>query len=279
MRWFLPVGIALAIAACAARNDLMTYEEFQALDFVEPHIINLCAKSGPGAVVYFGSKHTNQPADSQIRMIEETIDRFRPDMVLTESVVPDMSGMEREQVIRSYGEPNFAAWLAKTKGIHTESVDPPRNAEVEYLLNEAGYNVAQLKLFYTLRQVAQSQGTPLPVSIEEAVTRRLQNLATRGLPGKPETIAEFDAEVRRYLPHLADWRTITREYFYPGRQNPHYFTNDIQTASNNFRDRFQARRIIELVNGGRRVFAVAGSSHAVIQEPVLRDRLKPCPSP
>ena len=254
----------------------MTYEQFQALDFVEPHVIRLCARSGPGAVVYFGSRHTNQPADSQIRMIEEEIERFRPDIVLTESVVPEMTGMAREEVIRTYGEPNYAAWLARSKGIATESVDPPRNAEVEHLLSEAGYNVAQLKLFYTLRQVAQSQGTQLPVSIEEAVTRRLQNLATRGLPGKPETIDEFEAEVRRYLPHLNDWRTITREYFYPGPQKPHYFTNDIQTASNNFRDRFQARRIIELVKSGRRVFAVAGSSHAVIQEPVLRDQLKAC---
>ena len=268
----LTLIFAAALGACAKQPDLMTYEEFQRLDFAEPYIIRLCAKSGPGRVVYFGSRHTNQPTDSQIRMIEEEIEGLQPDLVLTESVLPDMTGLTRLEAITKFGEPNFAGWLARSKGIAVESVDPPRDVEVKGLL-DAGYTVAQLKVFYTLRQVAQSQGTTLPVTIEEAVTRRLQNLGSRGLPGKPETLDEFEAEIRKMLPELADWRTITREYFYPGRQNPHHITNDIQTASNNIRDRYQAQRIAQFVNQGRKVFAIAGSSHAVIQERLLRHLL------
>jgi len=60
--------------------------------------------------------------------------------------------------------------------------------------------------------------------------------------------------------------------FGPGPQDPAGLTNRLYTASNRFRDRSHVQLIGEAVSAGERVFVVAGSAHAVMQEPALRAR-------
>jgi hypothetical protein len=51
------------------------------------------------------------------------------------------------------------------------------------------------------------------------------------------------------------------------------FLNDISRASNAYRDEFIVRLLVQHVADGRRVFAVVGGSHVIMQEAALRARL------
>ena len=83
-----------------------------------------------------------------------------------------------------------------------------------------------------------------------------------GLNNTLATVADIDASWKRYFPDGPDWREVSDESDLPE------FLKDI--SSNAARDQHFARVIIDLVNKSERVFAVAGSSHAVKLEPALR---------
>ena len=90
-----------------------------------------------------------------------------------------------------------------------------------------------------------------------------------GLDG-PTTIEEFEEFVQQLLPSVIDWQKISVSYFYPGPQSPEYFTNKIATDSNIFRDKYHVGLFSRAIQAGRKVFAVVGSAHVVMQEPALR---------
>lgn len=81
------------------------------------------------------------------------------------------------------------------------------------------------------------------------------------------TVADIDTAWKRYFPDGPDWREVSDEYGLPG------FLKDI--SSNAARDEHFARVLIDLVQKGERVFAVAGFSHAVKLDPVLRAVFEP----
>lgn len=271
------VLMLLALSAAAAplgAQDIMSYEEYQRLEHEEPYILRLCAARGTGALLYFGSRHSTDPTDAQMDQLEQSFSTYQPDLILTEGGDLEVHGLTRAEAIGRFGEFGLARWFAREHAIASENLDPVRETEIAHLRNDLGFTVPQLKIFYTLRQVSQSHRREAQIDLRQAVPEYLQHLSTeRGLQGPPETLGEFEAEVRRLLPEVDDWTAISARYFYPGPQTPHYFTNDIQTASNDFRDRHHVRRILELVQSGRRVFAIVGSTHVVMQEPALRKAL------
>lgn len=267
------------IALCAVptllrAQEIMGYEEYQRMEHEEPYILRVCAAEGNGELLYFGSRHSNDPKDSQMDQIARSFDAVLPDLALTEGGDLEVDGLTREEAIRRFGESGLTRRLAHGLGVPAHNLDPAREAEIAHLRDELDFTVPQLKLFYTLRQVSQSHRSQAQIDFDQAVPQYLQHLSTeRGLSGSPETLSEFEADVRRLLPQVTNWREISAQYFFPGPQDAHHFTNDIQTASNNFRDRYHVRRILEFVDSGSRVFAIVGSTHVVMQEQAIRKEL------
>lgn len=72
---------------------------------------------------------------------------------------------------------------------------------------------------------------------------------------------------QNHFPNGPDWRDVSDEYGLPG------FLGQID--GNLARDEHFVRVIIDLVEKGERVFAVAGSSHAVKLEAALQATLTP----
>lgn len=75
----------------------------------------------------------------------------------------------------------------------------------------------------------------------------------------------------RHFPDGPDWRTVSDQFGLPG------FLNEMD--ANIIRDRHFLAILLDLVKKGERVFAVAGSSHAVKLEPALNAALTPATSP
>jgi pheromone shutdown protein TraB len=52
------------------------------------------------------------------------------------------------------------------------------------------------------------------------------------------------------------------------------FLNDISRASSDYRDGFMVQLLVQHLSEGQRVFAVVGGSHVVMQERLLRARVR-----
>jgi len=251
-------------------QEIMSYEQYQRFEHKEPYIIRL--QSHAGTLLYFGSRHSFDPDDPQMDTLSRVFSDFSPDVVYTEAFPEQIDSLSRPEAIKRSGEFGLTWKLAGENDIPVYSLEPDRADEVAYLQMQI-WSDTQIVLFYTLRQVAQSHQQQLSMDLSIVVPKYLTSLNQRfGLTG-PTTIEEFEQAVNRLLPGVDNWQTIPGSYFYPGPQDPEYFTNRIATDSNIFRDRHHVNMITEAVQEGKKVFAVAGSTHAVMQEPALRSIL------
>lgn len=269
---WLEVGTLLFAGVSVRAQQIMSFEAYQSLDHSEPYIYQITADSG--ALLYFGSRHSFDPTDSQITKIQEAWKTFRPDVAFTEGGMLSVDSLSQTEAIERYGEFGMTRLLAKRDSVPVRSLDPDRGSEITYLRNR-GWSDEQLMLFYTLRQVAQSQSQQVTVNLSEAVPKYLASLVQRFSMQGPTTVSEFEQSVERLLPDVQNWREISMAYFYPGPQDQTFFTNEIATESNQFRDLYHVELLKNAVLSGIRVFAIAGSAHAVMQEPALRSILQP----
>ena len=241
--------------AIPLKKSIMTPEEYGAVveAHARPYIVR--HEAGTSAVLLFGAEHTRDPKHPQLDQLRNEWKKFRPTVALVEGRLGFLFRWFMDPVVH-LGEGGLVYDLAKSDGIDTYSWDPPLEKEVAWVQQEfPPYRVA---LFYVLRPYfgAFRQG---PVDDPESFVEeyRVQRTAYAGLENTLPSIAAIDSIWRKEFAGLKDWRETTDEYGWPG------YLNDIAKRSNSFRDEHFARVILDLVKKGHRVFAVAGSSHAV----------------
>lgn len=261
----------LLLTAPLLSQDIMSFEQYQKVDHEEPYIYRI--ESNSGTLLYFGSRHSFDPSDPQMDSLTQAFNQFAPDVVITESFPKKFDySLNKLEAIKTNGEFGLTWKLANEQNIPIHSIEPEKGKEVDYLKNQ-GWTDTQLMLFYTLRQVAQSHEQQQSENLSALVPEYLTSLKQRfGLNG-PTTLEAFENAVKKLLPSVRNWKTIPTFYFYPGPQDPEYFTNRIATDSNIFRDKYHVEVITEAVQKGQKVFVIVGSAHAVMQEPALRSIL------
>lgn len=251
-------------------QEIMSFEVYQKIDHEEPYIYQV--ESNSGALLYFGSRHSFDPGDPQMDTLDLRLNQFAPDIVLTEAFPENFDySLNRKEAIRNSGEFGLTWKLSKALNIPVYSVEPEREKEVNYLKNQ-GWSDTQIILYYTLKQVSQSQEQNVPFA--DLLPKYLASLKQRFNLDGPVTLEAFEDSVKDLLPSVENWKSIPQYYFYPGPQDPEYFTNRISTDSNIFRDKFHVTVIAEAVQKGQKVFVIVGSAHAVMQEPALRTILE-----
>lgn len=260
-----PVIPGLLLAACLqAPPPIMSYERYAQVRHSRPYILEI--RQGESRFVFFGIGHTSDPQDRQIAILDEEWSRLRPEEAFHESGTPP-SAQSFEDAVRKSGEPGYVRHRAEQERLLWSSLDPSREAEVKHL--RVQFTAEQLRLFYTLRKAgeARRQGIALE-SMEPLLPMALARLdAVEDLKGSPSTLKEFERAMARLLPGK-DWRDTDERWTWPGRRDS--WLNDVATASSRFRDEHMVRRIGELMGSGRRIIAVMGASHVVMQEPALR---------
>jgi hypothetical protein len=92
-----------------------------------------------------------------------------------------------------------------------------------------------------------------------------------GRNNSPSNLKDFNIMVTNLFPNLDDWKKIPYSYF----QRPENggFLTAIHRKLNNYRDRIMIRKVARALKQGKRVFAIVGRSHVVIQEAALRSLL------
>ena len=249
---------------------IMTYEEVAKTPHSFPYVIEL--RAGRGALLYFGAQHKNDPKHPQNEQIQRLWKSFRPSIAFNEGGDPPTLKVAEEAISR-FGEPGLVRFLAARDNVPVRSLEPDRGQEVATLLKS--YTPEQLKVFYALRQIPAYRRGKNDETLDERVEFTLKLLSNvRGLEGVPHTLAELGESSSRLMPNLKDWREVPDSWFDPGYIQPPSYLNEVSRASSRFRDEYMVNLLINEVKQGKRVFAVVGGSHVVMQERALRAALK-----
>jgi len=218
-------------------------------------------------LLYYGSWHTNDADDPQIADIETRFTEFRPTVAVTENT----GGFHlpgRKQKIKFLGEFGQVIHLAEEAGIPVWTLEPTWEDEVSLVLET--FSREEATLFYTLRVYLSERGDEVrPEKLEDLALHLLKKRGARtGLDRSVSSIEEMDAVWTSQFFDERDWRTLPSSAVWPNDDGTRL--QQLSALVNQVRDRHAAAIILELTARGERVFAIAGGSHVVKQEPVLR---------
>lgn len=237
-----------------------------------PYIVSYKHFSG-GELLYFGSSHTYDPNDKMLKMIDSAWLSFKPDIVFWEGGNPGrVSALPSslDEAVTKKGEPGFVRFLAKKRGVQDLTLEPSTLQIIKEL--QKSFSDEEIVVQVILTQVEQEKrkGTAHK-TLDSLVTTYLR--LSRGFNFKeiPTDLDDFQRAVTSVLPDLKDWKNITLDMVAPKSIND-INTNKLQkmaTISSEVRDRHMITVLLGEVQKGRKVYAVVGASHVIVQEPAL----------
>jgi hypothetical protein len=236
------------------------------LEHAVPYVLHL--ERGRGALLYFGAGHLTAPDDPRVDQMLAAWEQFRPTIVLYEGPRRD-APIGMRTAIPSQGEGAVVRWLARRDRIPAASLDPAVSTQVTRMV-ELGYSVDDLALWYCLRQVVHERARHTGGELDARMLKVFDYYRhVSGLPRVPTTVTEFQDRVRARFPELGDWRAVPSTWADPAGELTGW-SHTVSRRINEVRDRYMLERILGARRRGERVFAVAGATHVVMQEPALR---------
>lgn len=270
LRFRATLGICVVVAvanACHHATRILTFEEYARRTHTVPYILQ--SQVGQGQLVYFGSRHSYDPADPQMACIEAAWRAFRPTLAFNEGGNPPVEPT-RDAAIAKHGEAGLVRFLAARDRVPVRSLEPTRFDEVAYLLTM--FSARQVKLFYVLREIPQMHArstAPAFAEYEEDALELISRIPQ--LSGAPSSLSELQKACHDLLPDLARCEEVPQAWFDPLSDQPtQTFLNVLSRRLSEFRDAHIVDLLQRSSSEGSRVFAVIGASHVVMEEPVLR---------
>ena len=218
-----------------------------------------------GAVLIYGAEHTKDPADPALDGIRREWKAFGPTVALCESRLGVLFPQFMDPV-REFGEPGLVHALARERDIPTYTWEPTPAVFMAHLLRQPFTKeqlALRLKLGACFSNLRHGRPDDPAAFLADAIG---DGTKWPGLENTLPTAQDIDREWKRQFPDGPDWRDVSDQFGLPG------FLADIET--NAPRDEHFARVVVTLARQGHRVFAIAGSSHAVKLEAALRDTLE-----
>ena len=246
---------------------LLTHEECIAIKYDLPYTYRLRANAFDLCV--FGTSHTNNPRDPQLSILERELESFKPKEVLLEgNWQTDESKTEKEAIHK--GENAYAGFLAKKDNLQVRGWDLTRREELSAL--ESEYSQKTLFAFFVLRNLRQAlKFRPETADIERIIRSFKDKSPWKEFDYSFENIKGTYKEI---FGEDFDITSLNGAMFRPyGSSKPSVF-NSVARRSSVLRDLHCVEIIPMELEKEKRVLAVMGSLHAVMQEPVLREYFK-----
>lgn len=261
--------VSMAATSCARRARIMSWKKYDRHLYSAPYVLDIPLQDGH--LLYFGVRHTNDPADPQISEIERLWSKSRSNVAFNEGGDPP-TAETRDEAVAKYGEAGLIRFLARRDGVRVSSIDPSRASETAELLKK--FKPEQVKLFFLLRQVSEYGHANQAVrTLDDQVQITMSNLASvPGLDVAPTSIRELDTAYSIFFPNEGNYKDVPASWFDPRKSGT--FLNEIAVQDNLYRDEYMASLLTREVRSGKRVFAVVGFSHVIRQESALRSALR-----
>lgn len=256
---------------------LMTYDEYNTIEHEEPYTYIL--NKNNQYLYYFGSRHSFDPKDTQFETIEKFWIDFTEKTNGQKSIV-FLEGRNRpaletkEKAILEGGEMHFVAYLAKQQGIKTFSPEPPDKLQFEKALEH--FSKEEIGYYFFARVCYQWNRMIDKPDFDIYINRFLVRDA-RG-----SGWVDFDFSIKHFSDihkkiFNTDFNKDDKDFFY-SIINPTTEKSIINKVSkfigSELRDIHILEEIEKVWKDGFSLFIIYGSTHAVTQEPVLRDLIE-----
>lgn len=264
----LLVSLGFGVSCSHVRSaPVMSWGEYEKVRHVVPYVLDIPVEGG-GRLVYVGSDHTNDPDSLSVRTIESLWSQVRPELAFNEGGNPPTAS-SREEAIR-YGEAGLVRFLAAQAKVPVASLDPTKS-QLAARLNPV-FGPELVKLGFVLSQVRHHQNNPTE-PFEERMARTFAVLnATPGVEGRPRNLEELTQVFCSRFPETESFHHTPDSWFDPVKKVN--VMNELSRRSSEERDRFMIELLVSRARQGKRVFAVVGASHVVMQERALREALR-----
>jgi hypothetical protein len=255
--------------SCVSLKDyrLMSWDDYVRQPSNHPYVLEIQHKNGN--LLYYGAFHKVDPTHPQFEDIEEKWEKFQPTIAFCEG---NMWPLEEtcDEAIEKYGEQGFVTFLAARDGIQIECIDPSQTDQIKYLKYYFPHHL--IKAYFIMRQAAINRMLERDTGASEYANRFFRKINhIYGQNNSPSNLKDFEVMVANLFPDLDDWRNIPYSYFQ--RPKAGGFLTAIHRKLNNYRDRIMIKKVAKALKQGKRVFAIVGRSHVVIQEAALRSLL------
>lgn len=260
-------AVVFSGCACPSYSGMVSWTEYNSMPRENPYVLELDFPKG--SLFYYGVFHSTDKGNRQFREIEKKWKEFSPDVVFSEGGIwPLENSMELS--ITRHGEQGLLRYLSRRDGVRVKSIEPKRIKEAIYLAKY--FSVQKIKVFYILRQAV----------IQRMLNKPMNGSHVRKILGyfdqrpfcniEPVSVEQFNKFMAGLFPELPEWKDIPETWFYS--QPSHPWLPRMFRMVNDFRNRFMVKKMIKEIKKGKRVFAVVGRSHVVMQEPVLRSMVR-----
>ena len=229
--------------------------------------------SGTGwAITYLGVRHSRSDSDETALAIAQQLAQELPTLVLVEGPVP-ASARTAAEASRIGGEAGLVAHLAVARGLRVDSLEQSFASQVLGVQLRFGADAAAV--FYGLRIVAQERARGQGAFDLNAFlsSRLLAWLRREQLTTSLIDAATFCQLADRVTGRPHSCLETAPGWFDPLRGTGPPLFEQIATTLVRERDRAMVMRMVAAASAGERIFAVAGHSHVVMQEPALRRAL------
>lgn len=256
---------------------VMTFDEFAVfaehnVEKVNQRPIVLYYKhSSGGELLYFGSSHIYDPKHAFVNLIESFWKVFNPTVAYWEGGDPGKKTLlpvSKEECIKSKGEPGLVRYLAREYQVTDATLEPPMQSIIKEQLKT--FTQEQLIVSAILSQAAQFNKRKEQIS-DSIVLHMLSRAAAFGFTDIPKNLDELKKSIKKHFPHLKNWKQVPEDMVAPkgAIAKNRNFIQHMGAISNNIRDRYMVKLLLEEVVKGKRVFAVVGASHIIQQEPAF----------
>ena len=272
-RRVLTVAIAAAAASCALQpptdlaSKIMSYEEVARVEREVPFVRHY--KSGSGALTIVGVEHSFDAHGTTTGLIWSEWNETKPTVAFFEGTGWAMGA--NQTTVGSFGEPAYVRFLAFASRVPVASVEPDLVHEIGHL--QKSWSDSEIKVFYTLRWIAErnhsDSGAPSDEEISEFLQSWFPPIGT--LSREPSSTQALEQELSTLLPSSASWRQASPDCVEPTLNSS--FLNQIARDSGRFRDAYILRTVLKEVADGERVFLAIGFKHVHMLEPALSKAL------
>jgi hypothetical protein len=264
--FFALLGFILVLTASAQTPHVMSWDAYSRNSYRWPYILNIYTPHG--GLFYFGVQHSDDPNDEQFKEIEAFWRQFDPDVAFYEGPELTVAEKTRNEAIHNAGERGLVRYLAGSQ-VAVSSMEPKLAEEVAELLKK--YRPEQIKTFYVIRNKVFYDGLTYPNEtleqyLQDTITQISVEAALKSV--RPHSIGELQSTFADNFPDLGSYKNVPARWVDPAQSETKL--NEISRASAEFRDQIIVAKISDAVCKQKRVFAVVGASHVVMQEPAIR---------
>lgn len=248
---------------------VMTLEQYTSIQHDMPYVLRACA--GTGVLRYIGVQHSRDVQAAGVRAVIDEFNRTHPDVTFVEgpAFAPKAT---LEASVNAYGEAGAAIYLASQRQIRAGSLDLPFPEEAAQVVARFGEDRAIA--FYGSRLLVQELRQDRHANPDRLLREKVLPWLQRNgmLADRVDPLAAFQGAVSRVFGSVSDWRQMPSEWFDPLREQG-ATTNEIARFLVRQRDNRFAELLATQVKSGRKIVAVAGASHVVMQEPAILSRM------